>query len=284
MKKIAIFYHSGAGSTKMIGEILKEKLSSQLEVDIIRVGDNYNYELIDKYEFLVFGFPIYEFEASSSMKEFIKGLPKLRKPKKCYIYCTLAFASGNGIRKFAKCLYTKNVINTGYTQFFSPASDASLLLPDSWSLWRKFGKRTPDKVNKVIKQITRAMDLSSYNRKIPSYKFIRGGIQKIFLIYAMKEMKKAQKTLHIVSERCTNCNLCTKVCTRGCISPWVDHPFINVENCEFCLGCVHHCPNKAITTFSADYIDKPRLNRAFFNIQKQRIINELVESKETIHN
>ena len=69
MAKIAIYYHTGAGSTGMIGEILKELLSDRHDVDIVRVDNSYDYKKVSSYDFLIFGYPVYGFNVSDSMRE-----------------------------------------------------------------------------------------------------------------------------------------------------------------------------------------------------------------------
>ncbi|WP_407377275.1 EFR1 family ferrodoxin [Methanobrevibacter sp.] len=48
-----------------------------------------------------------------------------------------------------------------------------------------------------------------------------------------------------VGEGCNGCQICSKVCPRGNITYEDDLPSIG-DNCEFCLGCVHHCKTKTL--------------------------------------
>ena len=50
----------------------------------------------------------------------------------------------------------------------------------------------------------------------------------------------------IVGEGCINCGICVKVCPRANIILTEEKPVL-ADNCEFCLGCAHHCKNKVFT-------------------------------------
>ena len=268
MKKIKIFYHSGAGSSKTVGEIFQKSLSDNFDVSIKRVGQDYDYEEIYDCDFLIFGAPVYGFDVSSSMKDFVEKMPVFEEEKKCFIYLTKAFYSGNSTRRLSKMLHDKNIKTTGYLEIKSPASDGALVFPSSWKWVRKFEKNTVSEIKKSVLKIEEA--ISSYSAKsvIPANKFYLGIIEKPLLFMALKQEKKFIMSMHILSVRCTKCNYCVNFCKRGAWQKDESYPVFRYENCEFCLGCVHHCPNKAIT-FSDKYKDASRLDNRFFEEQKK---------------
>ena len=49
-----------------------------------------------------------------------------------------------------------------------------------------------------------------------------------------------------VGDDCNNCKICTQVCPRGNIELIDEKPHIK-DNCDFCLGCVHHCKHHVLT-------------------------------------
>ena len=58
----------------------------------------------------------------------------------------------------------------------------------------------------------------------------------------VKKDTQAQK--YIVNDSCTRCGICAKVCPSGNIS--VNDKVNFADKCEWCLGCVHLCPQNAI--------------------------------------
>lgn len=50
--------------------------------------------------------------------------------------------------------------------------------------------------------------------------------------------------IQVKDEGCTQCGICVKVCPRANIA-LEDKPILG-DNCEFCLGCVHHCKERVL--------------------------------------
>ncbi len=272
MQRIMIYYHSGAGSTKMVGEIVKAMLSKTFAVDIMRVEADYNYRAMDDYDFIVFGFPVFGFKISPSMSEFIDDMPEFEDPKPCYIYCTLGLAGGNALYSLAEKLHTKNMTVTGYEKVLSPGSDASLMFKGKWA--RSFKKKTPAKITNMVQTINNAMK-GGITSSAPRFKYGWNILEKLLMGIVKKEEKKMMGSLRILTDKCTNCGLCITTCKRGCYTKGENYPLLDISNCEFCLGCVHHCPYNAIT-FLKDEIDKPRLNGQFFKTEKEKLLARLM--------
>jgi len=107
--------------------------------------------------------------------------------------------------------------------------------------------------------------------RIPSYQWYVL-FNELIKPFGIKQYENFKKKMQIISDRCTNCNLCVNVCERNA---WIENekmPDFRVNNCEFCLECVHKCPTEAII-FSNKMKNKPRLNKKFFNKLKKEITN-----------
>jgi ferredoxin len=57
-------------------------------------------------------------------------------------------------------------------------------------------------------------------------------------------MKATQAQNYIVNKDCNQCGTCEKVCPSGNIT--VSKKVVFADKCEWCLGCVHLCPQNAI--------------------------------------
>jgi ferredoxin len=263
MKRILIVYHSASGSTKLISEILKNRLAPSFKVDVIRVPINFNYKDIINYDFLIFGFPTFYLKPTPSISDFVEKIPKLNSPIKAFVFTTLGLYAENCLRIFINQLLNKNIITGGSMEFRGPGTDTALLFPISLSSpFRRYEKRINQKINKTIMQIKDLISSEKVVLKIPKLKWYTPISKTLQFVY-FDSFANNKFKLHILKERCTNCKLCINTCLRGCWNENNENPIFNPTNCEFCLGCVHHCPEKAII-FSKSMKDKPRLNKKFY--------------------
>jgi formate hydrogenlyase subunit 6/NADH:ubiquinone oxidoreductase subunit I len=96
-------------------------------------------------------------------------------------------------------------------------------------------------------------------------------ISKIFS--SMYLSKKGEKLMNnsaknfIVNESCTSCGICRKVCPMANISGTNKPEYL--DKCEFCLSCIHLCPQNAI------HLKNEKSNKRFINqhIKLAEIIN-----------
>lgn len=108
-KGILILYHSGAGSTKTLGEIYHKLLAVHCSVDIEPISLEYDYTRLSQYDFFVFAFPTYHCDLSASMLAFIEKMPQFTKKTRGFAFTTCGLYSGNTLRTFIKACSTKNI-------------------------------------------------------------------------------------------------------------------------------------------------------------------------------
>ncbi len=265
-EKAALLYHSGAGSTKTVSEILVHKLEDLFNIEIKHIDFDYDYSLLTSYDVLILGFPTYHCEPSNSMMDFIQKMPIFKNSIKAFIFTTYGLYSGNALRITAKELKKKNVKVLDYFSFRSPASDGALLFPSSLKILFEYEKSFYKHLNFMADQIKNYKILPAKNP--PMYK-VYVPLNNIAKYFGEKEYDKMKNNIHIIPDRCTNCNLCVTNCERECWTSEEIMPVFTAYNCEFCLECIHKCPTKAII-FSEKMKDKPRLNKQFFNNQKRK--------------
>ncbi|MFX0072382.1 MAG: 4Fe-4S binding protein, partial [Candidatus Hermodarchaeota archaeon] len=149
-----------------------------------------------------------------------------------------------------------------------PGTDACLQTPASLSgPFLRYEKKINQKIDSAIFQIKELINSETIESKIPKSKWYTP-ITKMLQIHFDK-FENNKFNLQILKERCTNCKLCVSICLRGCWTENHQNPIFNPNNCEFCLACVHHCPEKAII-FSEAMKDKPRLNLNFYRELKEK--------------
>jgi len=263
-EKGVVLYHSGAGSTKFIAQLITEELSPFFDMEISHIKNEFNNEKLNRYSFVVFGFPTHHAEPSLSMLEYVSGLNKFSVSPKAFIFTSYGLYPGNSLRIFAKFLNKKNIRVLGSEEFKSPASDGVLLFPDKLKFMFNFEQNLYRKIKNFAKQVVSCK--TSENNKLPPYKWY---VPLNNLIKPLGEFTygKYKKNISADTDLCIKCNKCIDNCERNAWINISEYPVFVVDKCEFCLECIHKCPVNAIS-FSENMKNKPRLNEKFFKTVK----------------
>ena len=268
-KRIAVIHHSGSGSTKTIGEIFAELLSKKYSVNIYPVRRNFDFGLLDEYDLLIFGTPTFNCSPSRSMMEFVERMPVLEPSKAAFLYTTYALYTGNCLRNLAKGLLKKGVFASGYAYIRGPASDGSLLFP-SISRFFKYEKGIKGKIERGLEKIERIISSPVTKPDIPIFKWYVP-LNYPNQYFGEKSYSKYREKFRVIEDICTNCNTCVKGCIRGCWTEGEEIPKYSPVDCEFCVRCIHNCPNGAIV-LSDKMRGKPRLSGKFYKQEKKAIL------------
>lgn len=265
--KLLILYHSGAGSTKTIAEIYCEKLNPYY-VDICSIDLEYDYKKLMDYDFFIFAFPTYHCEPSTSMLEFVRNIPVFSERKRAFVFTTCGLYSGNALRRFIRECSIKNITTCGYSKYRAPATDGVLLLPPIRMMF-KYEKNITHKIRADIDRVKEIIETDIDKIEYPPFKLYT------ILNYPNKVLGKAYKhNIKLLEEYCVKCNKCINSCIRNCWREGTEYPDYNVNNCEYCFRCVHHCPNEAII-LSAKTRKKIKFNEKFYSNLKKEILQQI---------
>jgi NAD-dependent dihydropyrimidine dehydrogenase PreA subunit/flavodoxin len=266
-------YHSGSGSTRLVSEVLSDRLSGFFNVDAVEMVPGFKYEKLNDHDLIMLGFPTFYFKPSFSASEFVRKMPVLEKKKPFFLYTTFGLYSGNSIRILSKELEKKNAGIIGYSQIRGPASDGVLILP-SFKLFFSYEKKAGEKINRAVNVIRSFFKNGEEKMGIPALRWYSPvtGIFKRQL--SSIDYSQYRADLRVMEDRCSNCNICVENCIWGCWKEGKDLPALDISNCEFCLKCVHNCPDKAII-FSDGMKDRSRLDRKFYKKLKDRAFKRI---------
>lgn len=236
---VRVLYHSGAGSTRTIAELLGEGLATEgCTVESIRLDKDYSE--LESSRLLVLGFPTYHCDPSQSMMDFLAGLPVFKEPMPVFVFTTCAIYSGNTIRTFMEACLKRNMVVFGYEVFNAPATDGAIFFP-SLTMFLKYGKNTSEQLGSTIKLIKEALAGRMTPCALPAAKWYT-------LLNAMNRYagKHVKFNIFVDNGTCIKCGKCVRECIRGCFSMKEDYPVYDGRNCEYCFKCVHHCPMTAV--------------------------------------
>lgn len=234
--RCVVLFHSGAGSTRAIAEII----ASILDLELKEIGVDRTDDVWGSYDCFVLAFPVYHSYASSTMQEFIRGVRRFEVPKKVYVIGTCGLFEDNAVRHFYGLCAGKNILICGAGVYRGPATDGVLLLPPfKWMF--EYGRYTVPQLKRDLGLIEKMINGEWLAMKKPRWKWYTA------LNYPNKKLGKLLKhRLKVDHCRCVACGLCVKNCVRRCISYGADGVEIGMAECENCFKCVHHCPTSAI--------------------------------------
>jgi len=246
--KIRIDYYTGTGGAKLVAELLAEQLkNAHHHVEVNRIyRDNINDVENLETDYYILIFAVHSFNAPKPIYEWVEHLAG----NHCKTAVISVSGGGNVMTNTAcRCKTVKLLKMRNLNVIF----EDMVRMPNNWMKAPDIKKCTqilsklPDKIEKIAKTI-----ISEKRKK----KIIYWGD---YLISALGEAEKkgTQKfgSGIKVLDTCTGCGLCAINCCSSNISMENKPKFGN--RCDMCLGCVYHCPQKALQpTWGAFQVDK----------------------------
>jgi Na+-translocating ferredoxin:NAD+ oxidoreductase RNF subunit RnfB len=177
--------------------------------------------------------------------------------------------SGNTERIFINACKSKNINIISSNGYKAPATDGALLMPQ-WKFLFKYENKISNKIKEDLRLIEKQVNsnefTSNYSVRFKLYSLLN---------YPNKYFgKRFTFALSIDYQRCINCNQCVNECIRNAWINKKDNLIWVSDNCESCFKCVHHCPKEAII-LSKKTVNKPKLNRDFYNPLKSKILKDI---------
>jgi len=256
MKKIRIDYCTGTGGSKLVAELLAEKLrKSNVTVEVNRIFRAKTTQIEEvNTDYYILIFPVHSFNAPKVVYHWVNHL----KGNRCKTALVAVSGGGNVLtntacrRKTVKLLKKSN---------FNLIFQEMVRMPNNWM-------KAPGeaKCTKILSKLPHKVDTIS--QAVLSEKKKRKIIYWIdYLISALGECEKNAtqkfgKGIRVLSS-CNGCGLCANNCCSSNIKiedktseSSVSKPVFD-DYCDMCLGCIYNCPQKALQpTYGAFQVDK----------------------------
>jgi len=256
MKKVRIDYFTGTGGSKLVAELLAEKLKKlNLSVVINRIfrAETTNIQELDA-DYYILVFPVHSFNAPKTVYNWVNHL----KGNRCKTALISVSGGGDVLSNSASRHKTAKLLKKNN---FNLIFEEMVRMPNNWMKVPNEKKYTqilsalPDKINAISQSV-----LSEKKQRRIVYWLD-------YLVSALGESEK--KGTHKfgkgikVLDTCNSCGLCAKNCCSSNIqiknqtsAGSVSKPVFD-DYCDMCLGCVYNCPQKALQpTYGAFQVDK----------------------------
>lgn len=248
IKNIGIFYFTGTGNTKAVGDIYVEKFREKNIKVEMKAIENYlklNKKLdLENYDILGLGYPVHAFRAPSIFFQFLNHLP-ISAEKNVFLFKTMGdpLLFGGSTYKVRKVLEKKG-FNVFHEDFL--VMPANLLLDYDINLKKQLYDTARRKISLYVNEI-----LNLEKKLQPNSLFLRiisslfSSLETLGANYFGKFLKR--------TEDCNLCRKCVKLCPTENISVTNDKLSFG-ETCIFCLRCVYNCPEMALRNKYFDFL------------------------------
>ena len=231
-----IFYFSGTGNSKYVAQRMVDALGDTLCSlnDRIKSGDT---SPIDVGERLVLVTPTYAWRIPRIVRDWLLSTA-LSGSRQAWFVMTCGSEIGSADRYNRRLCQAKNLTPMGTAQIIMPENYIAMFnAPQADEARQIVAKAEPD-IDRAIAAVKAGTPFPPSRDKIYD-RLMSGPVNPVF--HACFVKAKA----FTVSDACTGCGQCTRLCPTNNITLQNGKPIWSV-NCTHCMACICRCPTAAI--------------------------------------
>lgn len=250
--RTTVYYFSGTGNTLAVARAI----ASGLGAELIPIPSTLESERIEpEADAIGIVFPVYYGEPPMLVEDFVGKLGGIE-GKYVFAVCTFGGAADASLRMLRRCVRARGgALAAGFgvrmpQNAFRKAGEDRAKLEAAWQKRREFIIRAIRAGIKGLFYLNVPLEFAMMLAHTP---FIRPACRKEFVRLSglpedapYRELKHATDKGFAVSDACSGCGICAKVCPVDNIQITDGKP-VWQNRCENCLACYNWCPNNAIS-------------------------------------
>ena len=244
--KIILYYFSATGNTKKIADVVKRKLLDNGVIltvaDITSLEDRNKIVSLEKFDAVIFGFPIYSLRAPRICREWIEKIEG--NGMRCSVFFTYGGFGKEPAHYYMQQLLKKKNFNLVSTAEFLGAHTFN------YSGWRAATGRPNDGDMKVAEKYA----IKTLERFNSDKLIILDDFKKP--IYTSEQIDEAEKyRFNLITklptrdgQDCSMCNMCENLCPTLSMNAFKGE--VENDGCIGCFRCIANCPDNVLHTNS----------------------------------